>query len=80
MWAWGKRPGVRGAEWQEGQHRAAGPWGPLPAAPAPSAASLACIKNCISFTFGTVRPSVDQFNKYLPWFLSDPPNIKCPKG
>ncbi|XP_053783243.1 NPC1-like intracellular cholesterol transporter 1 [Desmodus rotundus] len=42
--------------------------------------SLACIKNCISFTFGTVRPSVDQFNKYLPWFLSDPPNIKCPKG
>ncbi|XP_053510806.1 NPC1-like intracellular cholesterol transporter 1 isoform X2 [Artibeus jamaicensis] len=42
--------------------------------------SLACIKNCISFTLGTVRPSVEQFNKYLPWFLSDLPNIKCPKG
>ncbi|EPQ18084.1 Niemann-Pick C1-like protein 1 [Myotis brandtii] len=42
--------------------------------------SLACLKNCVSFTLGPVRPSVDQFHKYLPWFLSDPPNIKCPKG
>uniref|UniRef100_G1PCU2 NPC1 like intracellular cholesterol transporter 1 n=1 Tax=Myotis lucifugus TaxID=59463 RepID=G1PCU2_MYOLU len=41
--------------------------------------SLGCLKNCMSFT-GPVRPSVDQFHKYLPWFLSDPPNIKCPKG
>ncbi|XP_016074739.1 PREDICTED: Niemann-Pick C1-like protein 1 [Miniopterus natalensis] len=42
--------------------------------------SLACLKNCVSFTFGPVRPSVEQFHKYLPWFLSDPPNIMCPKG
>ncbi|XP_036896909.1 NPC1-like intracellular cholesterol transporter 1 [Sturnira hondurensis] len=44
--------------------------------------SLACIKNCINkyLVDGTVRPSVEQFSKYLPWFLSDPPNIKCPKG
>ncbi|XP_023603239.1 LOW QUALITY PROTEIN: Niemann-Pick C1-like protein 1 [Myotis lucifugus] len=42
--------------------------------------SLGCLKNCMSFTLGPVRPSVDQFHKYLPWFLSDPPNIKCPKG
>ncbi|XP_054427272.1 NPC1-like intracellular cholesterol transporter 1 isoform X2 [Pteronotus mesoamericanus] len=39
-----------------------------------------CFKKCISLTFGPVRPTVDQFHKYLPWFLSDPPNIKCPKG
>ncbi|XP_006770458.1 PREDICTED: Niemann-Pick C1-like protein 1, partial [Myotis davidii] len=42
--------------------------------------SLACLKNCVGFTLGPVRPSVDQFHKYLPWFLSDAPNIKCPKG
>ncbi|XP_029770594.1 NPC1-like intracellular cholesterol transporter 1 [Suricata suricatta] len=42
--------------------------------------SLACLKNCMNFTLGPVRPSVDQFHKYLPWFLEDPPNIKCPKG
>ncbi|XP_012888390.1 PREDICTED: Niemann-Pick C1-like protein 1 [Dipodomys ordii] len=39
-----------------------------------------CIKNCMSFTLGPIRPTVEQFHKYLPWFLSDPPNIKCPKG
>uniref|UniRef100_A0A667FRG8 NPC1 like intracellular cholesterol transporter 1 n=1 Tax=Lynx canadensis TaxID=61383 RepID=A0A667FRG8_LYNCA len=42
--------------------------------------SLACLKSCVNFTLGPVRPSVDQFHKYLPWFLEDPPNIKCPKG
>uniref|UniRef100_A0A287DDH1 NPC1 like intracellular cholesterol transporter 1 n=1 Tax=Ictidomys tridecemlineatus TaxID=43179 RepID=A0A287DDH1_ICTTR len=39
-----------------------------------------CLKNCMSFTLGPVRPTVEQFHKYLPWFLSDVPNIKCPKG
>lgn len=39
-----------------------------------------CLKNCVGLTLGPVRPSVEQFHKYLPWFLSDPPNIKCPKG
>uniref|UniRef100_A0A8D1K357 SSD domain-containing protein n=1 Tax=Sus scrofa TaxID=9823 RepID=A0A8D1K357_PIG len=42
--------------------------------------SLACLKTCISFTTGTVRPTVEQFHRYLPWFLNDMPNIKCPKG
>lgn len=42
--------------------------------------SLACLKNCVSLTLGPVRPTVEQFHKYLPWFLNDPPNIKCPKG
>uniref|UniRef100_A0A8C3YD10 NPC1 like intracellular cholesterol transporter 1 n=1 Tax=Catagonus wagneri TaxID=51154 RepID=A0A8C3YD10_9CETA len=42
--------------------------------------SLACLKTCMSFTSGPVRPSVEQFHKYLPWFLNDVPNIKCPKG
>ncbi|XP_049497130.1 NPC1-like intracellular cholesterol transporter 1 [Panthera uncia] len=42
--------------------------------------SLVCLKSCVNFTLGPVRPSVDQFHKYLPWFLEDPPNIKCPKG
>ncbi|PNJ23913.1 NPC1L1 isoform 3 [Pongo abelii] len=42
--------------------------------------SLNCLKNCMSITMGSVRPSVEQFHKYLPWFLSDRPNIKCPKG
>nr|XP_020748933.1 Niemann-Pick C1-like protein 1 [Odocoileus virginianus texanus] len=42
--------------------------------------SLACLKTCVSPTAGSSRPSVEQFHKYLPWFLSDEPNIKCPKG
>ncbi|XP_037844161.2 NPC1-like intracellular cholesterol transporter 1 isoform X1 [Chlorocebus sabaeus] len=42
--------------------------------------SLNCLKNCLSITMGSVRPSVEQFYKYLPWFLNDRPNIKCPKG
>ncbi|XP_060012175.1 NPC1-like intracellular cholesterol transporter 1 [Lagenorhynchus albirostris] len=42
--------------------------------------SLACLKNCMRHTAGSVRPSVEQFHKYLPWFLKDEPNIKCPKG
>ena len=58
-----------------------GPGGvPLLRAPAVFADSLACLKNCVSFTLGPVRPTDEQFHKYLPWFLSDPPNIKCPKG
>ncbi|XP_051021046.1 NPC1-like intracellular cholesterol transporter 1 [Acomys russatus] len=42
--------------------------------------SLNCLKNCMSFTLGPVRPTAEQFHKYLPWFLNDPPNIRCPKG
>ncbi|XP_046525061.1 NPC1-like intracellular cholesterol transporter 1 isoform X1 [Equus quagga] len=42
--------------------------------------ALACLKYCVSFTLGPVRPSEEQFHKYLPWFLNDPPNTNCPKG
>ncbi|XP_006832319.1 PREDICTED: niemann-Pick C1-like protein 1 [Chrysochloris asiatica] len=45
-----------------------------------TSSALNCTRNCMSFTLGPIRPSVEQFHKYLPWFLSDPPNIKCPKG
>uniref|UniRef100_A0A8C0H1E5 NPC1 like intracellular cholesterol transporter 1 n=1 Tax=Chelonoidis abingdonii TaxID=106734 RepID=A0A8C0H1E5_CHEAB len=27
-----------------------------------------------------IRPSVEQFNHFLPWFLHDMPNLNCPKG
>lgn len=42
--------------------------------------SFNCLKNCMNRTLGPVRPTVEQFHKYLPWFLNDPPNIRCPKG
>ncbi|GAB1295788.1 NPC1-like intracellular cholesterol transporter 1 [Apodemus speciosus] len=42
--------------------------------------SFRCLKTCMDRTQGPVRPTAEQFHKYLPWFLSDPPNIKCPKG
>lgn len=56
--------------------------GPRVAARSPCclAGSLACLKNCVGFTAGPVRPSAEQFHQYLPWFLSDPPNVRCPKG
>ncbi|XP_049997171.1 NPC1-like intracellular cholesterol transporter 1 [Alexandromys fortis] len=42
--------------------------------------SFNCLRNCMGFTLGPVRPTPEQFDKYLPWFLNDPPNIRCPKG
>ncbi|XP_004839969.1 Niemann-Pick C1-like protein 1 [Heterocephalus glaber] len=39
-----------------------------------------CLKNCMSFTTGPLRPTVEEFHKYLPIFLTDLPNINCPKG
>lgn len=44
------------------------------------AASFNCLRNCMGFTLGPVRPTPEQFDKYLPLFLNDPPNIRCPKG
>ncbi|XP_001379744.3 NPC1-like intracellular cholesterol transporter 1 [Monodelphis domestica] len=41
---------------------------------------LTCFRKCIPYTTSTVRPTVEQFHKYLPWFLEDKANIKCPKG
>ncbi|XP_038609969.1 NPC1-like intracellular cholesterol transporter 1 [Tachyglossus aculeatus] len=43
--------------------------------------SLSCTLNkCMRPTSGVLRPTPEQFNKYLPWFLNDYPNLKCPKG
>uniref|UniRef100_A0A4X2K478 NPC1 like intracellular cholesterol transporter 1 n=1 Tax=Vombatus ursinus TaxID=29139 RepID=A0A4X2K478_VOMUR len=38
--------------------------------------TFTCLRRCIS----TTRPTEEQFHKYLPWFLEDKANIKCPKG
>ncbi|XP_048368083.1 NPC1-like intracellular cholesterol transporter 1 [Sphaerodactylus townsendi] len=35
---------------------------------------------CMKITINTLRPDVEQFNKFLPWFLNDIPNLNCPKG
>lgn len=47
-----------------------------------STSSLAsgCIRKCMKTPNGTLRPSVEEFNRYLPDFLGDYPNLKCPKG
>ncbi|XP_054853741.1 NPC1-like intracellular cholesterol transporter 1 isoform X2 [Eublepharis macularius] len=40
-----------------------------------------CLLNmCMKHTSDILRPDVEQFNKFLPWFLNDIPNLKCPKG
>ncbi|XP_053125741.1 NPC1-like intracellular cholesterol transporter 1 [Hemicordylus capensis] len=40
--------------------------------------NLSCLLNyCMPVA---KRPDVEQFNKFLPWFLGDKPNLKCPKG
>ncbi|XP_015745684.1 NPC1-like intracellular cholesterol transporter 1 [Python bivittatus] len=35
---------------------------------------------CITTFSGTLRPNTEEFNKFLPWFLHDLPNLQCPKG
>ncbi|XP_070621434.1 NPC1-like intracellular cholesterol transporter 1 [Erythrolamprus reginae] len=43
--------------------------------------SLACaFSKCMGSFQGTLRPNTEEFNKFLPWFLGDIPNLKCPKG
>ncbi|XP_069475062.1 NPC1-like intracellular cholesterol transporter 1 [Ambystoma mexicanum] len=42
--------------------------------------SNTCIQKCIKASNGIVRPTVEEFNKYLPLFLGDLPNLNCPKG
>lgn len=52
-----------------------------PLCPLLLAASLSCaLSYCMSMQSGAFRPDVEQFNAFLPWFLSDMPNLKCPKG
>ncbi|XP_078521663.1 NPC1-like intracellular cholesterol transporter 1 [Lissotriton helveticus] len=45
-----------------------------------TSSSPSCIRKCLKPTTGTVRPNVAEFNKYLPLFLGDLPNLNCPKG
>ncbi|XP_053318761.1 NPC1-like intracellular cholesterol transporter 1 [Spea bombifrons] len=42
--------------------------------------SPGCLRKCIQNPSATLRPTLEQFNKYLPLFLQDYPNLKCPKG
>uniref|UniRef100_A0A8C5WR56 NPC1 like intracellular cholesterol transporter 1 n=1 Tax=Laticauda laticaudata TaxID=8630 RepID=A0A8C5WR56_LATLA len=43
--------------------------------------SFACAFNkCMGSFQGSLRPNTEEFNKFLPWFLQDMPNLKCPKG
>ncbi|XP_074837673.1 NPC1-like intracellular cholesterol transporter 1 [Carettochelys insculpta] len=39
-----------------------------------------CPLNCIRKMSEVIRPSVAEFNRFLPWFLQDMPNLNCPKG
>ncbi|XP_032085519.1 NPC1-like intracellular cholesterol transporter 1 [Thamnophis elegans] len=43
--------------------------------------SLTCtFSKCMGSFQGILRPNREEFNKFLPWFLQDMPNLKCPKG
>ncbi|XP_041087917.1 NPC1-like intracellular cholesterol transporter 1 [Polyodon spathula] len=46
----------------------------------PSTSTSVCLRKCMPLGSGTVRPTVEQFNQYLPNFLSDLPNLQCSKG
>ncbi|KAG8441015.1 hypothetical protein GDO86_006668 [Hymenochirus boettgeri] len=39
-----------------------------------------CFRKCIKNSNSALRPTLEQFNQYLPIFLKDLPNLKCPKG
>ncbi|XP_064031568.1 NPC1-like intracellular cholesterol transporter 1 [Pogoniulus pusillus] len=38
---------------------------------------LGCLRRCLN---ATRRPTVPEFQKYLPWFLHDRPTLQCAKG
>ncbi|XP_060107597.1 NPC1-like intracellular cholesterol transporter 1 [Heteronotia binoei] len=42
--------------------------------------NLSDCQNCMKWSLDTLRPDVEQFNQFLPWFLNDTPNLSCPKG
>ncbi|XP_037357485.1 NPC1-like intracellular cholesterol transporter 1 [Talpa occidentalis] len=45
----------------------------------PSTVTTICLRHCVN-NKGIIRPSMEEFYKYLPLFLQDMPNIKCSKG
>ncbi|XP_052459855.1 NPC1-like intracellular cholesterol transporter 1 isoform X1 [Carassius gibelio] len=49
--------------------------------PANETGFLKCNKKCMSVPQnGVLRPSVEDFNRFLPDFLSNRPDLQCPKG
>nr|XP_056716077.1 NPC1-like intracellular cholesterol transporter 1 [Euleptes europaea] len=42
--------------------------------------TVSSCSKCMKLTNDPLRPDVEQFNKFLPWFLNDTPNLNCPKG
>uniref|UniRef100_A0A672MI03 NPC1 like intracellular cholesterol transporter 1 n=1 Tax=Sinocyclocheilus grahami TaxID=75366 RepID=A0A672MI03_SINGR len=49
--------------------------------PANETGFFMCAKKCISVPEnGVLRPSVENFNRFLPDFLSNRPDLQCPKG
>ncbi|XP_067168358.1 NPC1-like intracellular cholesterol transporter 1 [Apteryx mantelli] len=45
--------------------------------PATSEALTCLLGKCLNVSR---RPTVDEFERFLPWFLSDEPTLQCPKG
>ncbi|GAA6085286.1 NPC1-like intracellular cholesterol transporter 1 [Tachysurus ichikawai] len=46
-----------------------------------SESPLVCLKKCMRTPpNGVLRPNVEEFNKYLPSFLNNRPDLLCPKG
>lgn len=46
-----------------------------------STAEDICKWKCMTLSLnGVVRPSVAKFNRFLPHFLSNRPDLQCPKG
>ncbi|XP_056137304.1 NPC1-like intracellular cholesterol transporter 1 [Lampris incognitus] len=46
-----------------------------------SESPLLCLKKCMSTPpNGVLRPSVEKFNRFLPDFLGNRPDLQCPKG
>uniref|UniRef100_A0A8B9PI67 NPC1 like intracellular cholesterol transporter 1 n=1 Tax=Apteryx owenii TaxID=8824 RepID=A0A8B9PI67_APTOW len=44
----------------------------------PATSALTCLLGkCLNVSR---RPTVDEFERFLPWFLSDEPTLQCPKG
>uniref|UniRef100_A0A8C1VT95 NPC1 like intracellular cholesterol transporter 1 n=1 Tax=Cyprinus carpio TaxID=7962 RepID=A0A8C1VT95_CYPCA len=49
--------------------------------PANETGLFMCTKKCMSIPQnGVLRPSVEEFNRFLPDFLSNRPDLQCPKG
>uniref|UniRef100_A0A7N8Y6M3 NPC1-like 1 n=1 Tax=Mastacembelus armatus TaxID=205130 RepID=A0A7N8Y6M3_9TELE len=45
------------------------------------ATPLLCVRKCMAPPAnGVLRPSVEQFNRFLPDFLGNRPDLQCPKG